>query len=198
MRIRGGLIVEQSPRLRVRRLTPTEYERLQGLPTGYTDIPWRSSSSRHRYKIVARLPDHLEVAENELTTLSRELFLEILQELQEIVRIPITVLYHWCWRNQQRIKALDLRLALISQQLRRESIPVSGHWALLPLTIALGRSAVFQNGRHFASYLGRVLKEYSSGGKVKLLGITKRGDGYLRGWLIHSARSVAYRVINLP
>lgn len=45
---------------------------------------------------MARLPDHLEVAENELTTLSRELFHEILQELQEIVRIPITVLYHWC------------------------------------------------------------------------------------------------------
>ncbi|EGK2545768.1 DNA cytosine methyltransferase [Salmonella enterica] len=50
MKMRGGLIVEQHPRLRVRRLTPTECERLQGFPTGYTDIPWRSSSPRHRYK----------------------------------------------------------------------------------------------------------------------------------------------------
>ncbi|MFB1944296.1 transposase [Salmonella enterica] len=66
------------------------------------------------------------------------------------------------------------------------------------MTIALGDSAVFQNGRHFASYLGRVPKEHSRGGKVKLLGITKRGDGYLRGRLIHSARSVVYRIINFP
>ncbi|EMP4080660.1 DNA cytosine methyltransferase, partial [Salmonella enterica] len=50
MKMRGGLIVEQHPRLRVRRLTPTECERLQGFPTGYTDVPWRSSSPGHRYK----------------------------------------------------------------------------------------------------------------------------------------------------
>ncbi|WP_460882960.1 transposase, partial [Pseudaeromonas pectinilytica] len=46
--------------------------------------------------------------------------------------------------------------------------------------------------------LGLVPKEHSSGGKVRLLGITKRGDGYLRGLLIHGARSVVYRVANLP
>lgn len=64
--------------------------------------------------------------------------------------------------------------------------------------MALSDSTDFQNGRHFASYLGLVPKEHSSGGKVRLLGITKRGDGYLRGLLIHGARSVVYRVINLP
>lgn len=40
-------------------------------------------------------------------------------------------------------------------------------------------------------------KERSSGGKVRLLGITKRGDGYLRGLLIHGARLVIYRAVNL-
>ncbi|EAM7936789.1 DNA cytosine methyltransferase [Salmonella enterica] len=50
MKMRGGLIVERHPRLRVRRLTPTECERLQGFPTGYTDIPWRSSTPKNRYK----------------------------------------------------------------------------------------------------------------------------------------------------
>lgn len=50
MRMRGGLIVEQLPRLRVRRLTPSECERLQGFPVGHTDIPWRSSSTTQRYK----------------------------------------------------------------------------------------------------------------------------------------------------
>nr|WP_237735442.1 transposase [Serratia fonticola] len=47
----------------------------------------------------------------------------------------------------------------------------------------MGDSSDFQNGRHFAHYLGLVPKEHSSCGKVRLLGITKRGDGYLRGLL---------------
>ncbi|MEG1090737.1 MAG: transposase [Acinetobacter sp.] len=58
--------------------------------------------------------------------------------------------------NQQRIKALDLRLAHISQQnedtLRLESIPGIGPLGASALTVALGDSADFQNGRHFASY----------------------------------------------
>ncbi len=41
-------------------------------------------------------------------------------------------------------------------------------------------------------------KEHSSGGKVKQLGISKRGDVYLRSLLIHRARSVVYRLKTLP
>ncbi|EOD4284018.1 DNA cytosine methyltransferase [Klebsiella oxytoca] len=50
MRMRGGLIVEVTPSLRVRRLTPSECERLQGFPVGHTNIPWRSNSPLPRYK----------------------------------------------------------------------------------------------------------------------------------------------------
>ncbi|WP_258395395.1 MULTISPECIES: transposase [Lonsdalea] len=46
--------------------------------------------------------------------------------------------------------------------------------------------------------MGLVPKEYSRGGKVKLLGITKQGDAYLRGLLIYGVRSVVYRIGNLP
>lgn len=52
MKMPGGLIVEQHPRLRVRRLTPSECEQLQGFPVGHTDIPWRSESPNHRYKAI--------------------------------------------------------------------------------------------------------------------------------------------------
>ncbi|XSG06592.1 IS110 family transposase (plasmid) [Klebsiella sp. WOUb02] len=138
-------------------------------------------------KIMALLPDYPEDAENELPGLSRQMFHEMLQELQD---------------GQQRIKALDIRLAHISQQnedtVRLQGIPGIGPLGASALTVSLGDSTDFQNGRHFASYLGLVPKEYSSGGKVKLLGITKRGDSYLRGLLIHGARSVVYRVVNLP
>ena len=71
------------------------------------------------HKIMACLPDYLEDAENELATLSRQLFHEILQELEV---------------SQQRLKELDVRLAHISQQnedtLRLESIPGISFYAL--------------------------------------------------------------------
>lgn len=52
---------------------------------------------------------------------------------------------------------------------------------------------VFQNGRQFAAWLGLVFEQHSSGGRPRLLGISKRGDPYLRTLLIHGARSVVYR-----
>ena len=47
---------------------------------------------------------------------------------------------------------------------------------------------VFKNGRAFAAYLGLVPKQRSSGGKQQMLGISKRGDCYIRTMLIHGAR----------
>ncbi|WP_228865777.1 transposase [Xenorhabdus sp. PB30.3] len=66
------------------------------------------------------------------------------------------------------------------------------------LKIALGDSQEFKNGRHFASYLGLVPKEHSSGGKIRQLGISKLGNAYLRGILIHGARSVVYQLSKRP
>ncbi|WP_435352954.1 transposase [Morganella morganii] len=57
---------------------------------------------------------------------------------------------------------------------------------------------MFRNGRHFAIYHGLVPNEHSSRDKVKLLGITMRGNGYLRRLLIHGAYTVAYWAINFP
>ena len=135
------------------------------------------------HKVMSCLPDYLEDADNELTAMSRQLFQELLFELKA---------------QQQRLKELDERLEHLSAQneetCRLQSLPGVGVLGASALTIALGDSSEFSNGRHFASYLGLVPKEHSSGGKVKLLGITKRGDAYLRGLLIHGARSVVYRI----
>jgi len=60
--------------------------------------------------------------------------------------------------------------------------------------LSLGNLNVFKNGRHFAAFLGLVPREYSSGNKQRLLGISKRGDSYLRTLLIHGARAVIYQV----
>lgn len=61
--------------------------------------------------------------------------------------------------------------------------------ATILLTMA-GAASDFKNGRQFAAYLGLVPRQYSTGGKQRLLGITKRGDGYARALLIQGAKSV--------
>lgn len=50
---------------------------------------------------------------------------------------------------------------------------------------------MFKSGREFASYVGLVPRQTGSGGKIRLLGISKRGDKYLRTLFIHGARAAA-------
>jgi transposase len=58
---------------------------------------------------------------------------------------------------------------------------------------AVPQADVFPNGRHLAAWLGLVPRQHSTGGKAVLLGISKRGDRYLRTLLMHGARAVVYR-----
>lgn len=59
---------------------------------------------------------------------------------------------------------------------------------------AIGNGAAFRRGRDFAAWVGVVPRQYSTGGKQKLFGISKRGNVYLRRMLIHGARAVLLRV----
>ena len=54
----------------------------------------------------------------------------------------------------------------------------------------IGDATVFESGRHLAAWLGLVPRQNSSGGKERLGGISKAGDGYLRRLLVHGARAV--------
>jgi transposase len=58
------------------------------------------------------------------------------------------------------------------------------------LIATIGKANNFENGRQLAAWLGLVPRQHSSGGKQVLLGISKRGDTYLRTLLIHGARAV--------
>src|SRR5690348_7483297 len=72
--------------------------------------------------------------------------------------------------------------------------PDSVPWSPAPPVAAIGNGAAFRRGRDFAAWLGVVPKQYSTGGKQKLLGISKRGNIYLRRMLIHGARAVLFRI----
>ena len=55
---------------------------------------------------------------------------------------------------------------------------------------AMGDPAAFKSGREFAAWLGLVPRHIGTGGRVRMLGISKRGDTYLHTLLIHGTRSV--------
>ena len=61
------------------------------------------------------------------------------------------------------------------------------------IVAAISNGQAFENGRQFSAWLRLVSKQNSSGGKSRLMGITKRGDPYLRTLLIHGARSVVFQ-----
>jgi transposase len=69
-------------------------------------------------------------------------------------------------------------------------IPGIGPITASALVASIGDAKSFENGRQLAAWLGLVPKQHSSGGKQTLLGISKRGDTYLRTLLIHGARAV--------
>ena len=70
--------------------------------------------------------------------------------------------------------------------------PVWGKLLATAIIASISEPQRFKNGRQFAAYLGLVPRQHSTGGKPKLLGISKAGNRYLRMLLIHGARSIIY------
>ena len=92
------------------------------------------------------------------------------------------------------IKTVEARLA---QRLRDDEdmqrvaqIPGVGLLTATAAIATMGQAGAFKSGREFCAWLGLVPRQSGTGGKVKLLEISKRGDAYLRTLLIHGARSV--------
>ena len=69
------------------------------------------------------------------------------------------------------------------------TIPGVGVLTATALVAAVGDTGEFRNGRELAAWLGLVPRQRSTGGRAKLLGISKRGDRHLRTLLIHGARA---------
>jgi transposase len=73
---------------------------------------------------------------------------------------------------------------------RLAEIPGVGVLGATAALATIGDAQVFRSGREFAAWLGLVPRQSGTGGRVRLLGISKRGDPYLRTVLIHGARAV--------
>lgn len=95
----------------------------------------------------------------------------------------------------EKLDNLDIKIKKLSSERetckRLQGIEGIGPITALAIIALVGNGQGFKNGRHFAAYLGLVPKQNSSGHRECLLGISKRGDGYLRELLIHGGRAVA-------
>jgi transposase len=87
-------------------------------------------------------------------------------------------------------KRLGLQLKQDPQMQRIAQIPGVGLLTATAAIATMGEASAFKSGREFCAWLGLVPKQTGSGGKVRLGGISKRGDTYMRTLLIHGARSV--------
>ena len=125
------------------------------------------------------LPEFIEDADNDLTAISRAFCQEIYDD--------IVALSEKVDSYEKKINAI-FRSNPACQRLAK--IPGIGPITATAIVADLSDPHHFKNGRHYAAYLGLVPRQHSSGGKNRLLGISKRGDSYLRKLLIHGARSV--------
>ena len=102
---------------------------------------------------------------------------------------------------RQDLIALDERISTLTEKInviakadedaqRLQQIPGIGPITATAIISAVGDGKQFKCGRDLAAWLGLTPKQHSSGGKERLLGISKRGDAYLRTLLIHGARAV--------
>jgi transposase len=94
--------------------------------------------------------------------------------------------------TERRVEELDARLAeqAKADEVCQRLIPGIGPITATALTATVGDATVFESGRHLAAWLGLVPRQNSSGGRERLGGISKAGDGYLRRLLVHGARAV--------
>lgn len=97
---------------------------------------------------------------------------------------------------QEDMGQVEKRLALCLRadpQMRRiAKVPGVGVLTATAAIATMGQASAFKSGREFCAWLGLVPSQCGTGGKVRLGGISKRGDTYLRTLLIHGARSVLH------
>jgi transposase len=129
--------------------------------------------------ITQRLPAILEDGESELRGVFRALLLRLGEHLKALDRqVDEFEAQIEAWHREH---AASKRLA---------QIPGIGPLTASALVATVGDAKGFQSARQLAAWLGLVPRQHSSGGKALLLGISKRGDTYLRTLLIHGARCV--------
>ena len=163
-RVRSGLIEQRTAKA----------NQIRGLVAEYGLI-----APRELGQLRIALPRWLENTENGLSGRFRRLLAGLWDDLKLL---------------DDRVLELDQEITSIAQSdpaaKRLQQLRGVGPIVASALVAAVGDARQFANGRQMAASLGLTPRQHSSGGKERLLGISKRGDRYLRSVLIHGARAV--------
>jgi transposase len=128
--------------------------------------------------IAKRVPSLLEDTRNPLPGSLRRLITRLTEHLKDL---------------DQRVDEFETQIKAWHRSselsMRLEKIPGIGPLGASALVASIADATSFDSGRQLSAWLGLVPRQHSSGGKPTLLGISKRGDVYLRTLLIHGARS---------
>jgi transposase len=116
------------------------------------------------------------------------------ERLTEMMRRALNRLYTEWLNMAEEIKAHESELTALFNQSedcqRLYTMPGVGLISALAVVALVGDIKHFRNARHLSAYLGLIPQQNSSGGHQKLLGISKRGNTYVRTLLIHGARAI--------
>lgn len=163
-RIRSGLVEQRTAKA----------SQIRGLVSEYGVI-----APKELHHLRAAIPLWLEDAQNGLTSRFRRLLAGLQRDLLDL---------------DHRVAELDAEIAAIakSDPAAQRLLQLRGVGPVIAtaLVAAVGNGEQFANGRQLSAALGLTPRQHSSGGKERLLGISKRGDTYLRTMLIHGARAV--------
>lgn len=165
-RIREGLMKVRTATINALRGLLTEYGEVFGTGRRAFDDGMKGALERLEERLPAPLIDALRDQWNEVIRLD-ERMTKIERSLQ-------------AWLRQ------DTAAKAIAE------IPGVGLLTATAAVATIGNVKMFRSGREFAAYIGLIPGQTGSGGKVKLLGMSKRGDTYLRTLLVHGARSVLH------
>ena len=165
-RIRSGLMDERKAKA----------NQIRGLTSEYGLV-----APRELLHLRRALPIWLEDQDNGLTSRFRRLLIGLSNDLRVL---------------DERINELDQEINVIAAAdpvaRRLQQLRGVGPMVATALLATVGDASQFKNGRQMAASLGLTPKQNSSGGKERLLGISKRGDAYVRCLLVHGARSMIY------
>ncbi|MBU2823122.1 IS110 family transposase, partial [Acidithiobacillus ferrooxidans] len=132
-----------------------------------------------RQRGLKEVPDALTNLENSISPMMLDTIRQQLKRLEEM---------------DKDIADIEKRLTLWKKGqeavTRLMAIPGVGLLTATAIIATVGDMKSFRSGREFAAFLGLVPRQSGTGGKVRLLGISKRGDTYLRSLLTHGARAV--------
>ena len=127
---------------------------------------------------IRTMPEILENNKQRLTVKSTAIFMRLYEQFNG-------------YDAQVKVYDKEIEQQANSDAMCREIQKIEGVGPLTAsaMVASIGDASVFKNGREVSAWLGLVPKQHSSGNKVRLGGISKRGDRYLRTLLIHGARS---------